>query len=386
MTPRADPEQVCRMSDNHPVEQPIKVAMTLEQCWHRVPGGTAVAGIGMARAVDALADTEVIGVAARHASSPPAAWTPPVEVRQLPLPRLALYESWHRLRRPRVERATGPIDLIHATTFAIPPRTAPLIVTIHDLAFLNDPAHFTKRGVAFFMKGLELSIREADMITCPSRATADDCIRNGFSSQQVRVVPMGVEARVATDEEVIAAKDRYGLRRPYVLWLGTVEPRKNLKRLIESFMSLGHNDLDLVLVGPQGWNEDIDALIGAAGRSRIKSLGFVPHSDLAPLYGGAEVFCFPSLFEGFGLPVLEAMIQGTPVVTSRGTSTEEIAGDAAILVDPHDSGAISEALEKVLGDETLKSRMNEKGTARAASYTWQRTAEGLRECYSELLA
>lgn len=373
------------VGDNHPMERPIKVAMTLEQCWHRVPGGTGVAGIGMAGGVAALEDVEVLGVAARHRAAPPPAWIPPVEIYQLPLPRLALYESWHRLRRPRVQLATGPVDVIHATTFAIPPRSAPMIVTIHDLAFLNDPSHFTRRGISFFKKGLDLARRDADLVVCPSRATADDCVKHGFPSELVRVVPMGVDTSVAAPDDVITAKQRYGLDRPYILWLGTVEPRKNLRRLIESYSALGRTDIDLVLVGPAGWNEDLDGLIGGAGHAGIRALGFVPHADLAPLYAGAEVFCFPSLFEGFGLPVLEAMVQGTPVVTSRGTSTEEVAGEAGLLVDPHDTDSITEALDRMLGDNALRDQMGEAGRERASSYTWARTAAELRDCYHEVL-
>lgn len=357
--------------------------MTLEQCWHRVPGGTGVAGIGMARSVDALDDIQVIGVAAAHRAAPPAAWLPPVEVRHLPLPRLALYEAWHRLRLPRVERATGSVDVIHATTFAIPPRSAPLIVTIHDLAFLNDPAHFTRRGVSFFKRGFELAGRDADLIVCPSEATAAHCAASGIDQARLRVVPMGVEAEAASEDDVRAAKQRYGLDRPYVLWLGTVEPRKNLARLIEAFVALDEQDVDLALVGPKGWNEDLEGLV-ADKRDRIKILGFVPHVDLAPLYAGAELFCFPSLFEGFGLPVLEAMAQSTPVVTSRGTSTEEISGDAAVLVDPLDAEAITNGMKQVLGDESVRTELGDKGRERAAGYSWRRTAEGLQEIYLEV--
>src|SRR3990170_2089403 len=123
--------------------EPMRVAMTLEQSWHRVPGGTAVAALELARSLTQGDGLELVGVAAKHAREPDAAWRPPVPVAHLPLPRLALYEAWHRLRRPRVERATGPVDIVHATTFAIPPRSAPLVVTIHDLAFLTYPGFFT---------------------------------------------------------------------------------------------------------------------------------------------------------------------------------------------------------------------------------------------------
>jgi hypothetical protein len=142
--------------------EPMRVAMTLEQCWHRVPGGTAVAALELARALTQGDGLELVGVAAKHAREPDAAWRPPVPVAHLPLPRLALYEAWHRLRRPRVERATGAVDVIHATAMPVPPRSVPLVLTMHDLAFLKDPAHFTRRGNSFFRRDLAIALKDAD--------------------------------------------------------------------------------------------------------------------------------------------------------------------------------------------------------------------------------
>jgi len=366
------------------VTSPITVALTLEQCWHRVPGGTGVAGIGMAKALAARGDVNVIGVAARHSKPPQEAWRPPVEVKQLPLPRPALYESWHRWRRPKVEGATGPVDVIHATSIAMPPQSAPIVVTIHDLAFLNDESHFTKRGVRFFKRGLELAQSDATLVVCPSTATLEDCKRNGFGTDRLRLVPMGVEIIPATDEQIASARRRYGVERPFIMWTGTIEPRKNLARLLQAFEQLDETH-DLVLVGPQGWNEDIESLL-AKGAGRVKTLGFVPHADLGPLYAAASVFCFPSLFEGFGLPVVEAMGQGTPVVTSMGTSTEELATGAGVLVDPHDVDSIAEGMSRVLGDAAFAEQLAEAGRQRAASLSWDRTAELLMDVYRETVA
>ena len=327
----------------------MRVAYTIEQCWHRVPGGTAVAAIETARALLVNDGIELVGVAARHSGPPRPPYEPPMAVHHLPLPRVALYEAWHYLRRPRIERATGPVDAIHATTIAIPPRSAPLVVTIHDLAFVHDPTHFTSRGLRLFRRGLDLARKDADLIVCPSEATARDCIAAGFERDRVAIVPLGVKAEPASEEEVARVRNHYGLDRPYLMWTGTIEPRKNLARLLLAYRSLGV-DLDLVLVGPKGWKADLDALVGE-DRTRIKVLGFVPQTDLGPLYAGATVFCFPSLLEGFGFPVLEAMAQGTPVVTSERTSTEELARDAAVLVDPTDPGAIARGIRSVTEDE-----------------------------------
>ena len=140
---------------------------------------------------------------------------------------------------------------------------------------------------------------------------------------------------------------------------------------------------DLVLVGPEGWNEDLDEHIGAA-RDRVKVLGFLPHGDLAPVYAGASVFCYPSFTEGFGLPVLEAMAQGTPVVTSSGTATEEIAEGAGLLVQPDDTASIAEAIELVLNDGELAARLSHDGRERAQRYSWDQTAEKTLAAYREV--
>lgn len=361
-----------------------RVAFTLEQCWHRVPGGTAVAAIELARALREHTTVELIGVAARHRRPAPAQFTPPIAVEQLPLPRLALYEAWHWLRGPRVERATGPIDLVHATSIAIPPKSAPLVVTVHDLAFLHEPSHFTRRGLSFFRRGLELAKRDADLVICVSHATVRDCINAGFDPDRLMTIPLGVDMARAEGHDVDRVKKTYGLGRPYIMWTGTIEPRKNLRGVVEAFRALPSQlGLDLVLVGPKGWNEDIDALVAPA-RERIRVLGFVPRADLAPLYAGAEIFCWPSLREGFGFPVLEAMTQGTPVVTSKGTSTEELAAGAGVLVNPLDSEEIAAGLRSVLEDDALAAKLSDDGMGRAAEYTWARTARLTADTYSRV--
>ena len=363
----------------------LKIALTLEQLWHRVPGGTGVAGLGMAKGLSARDDVSVVGVAARHREQPEAAWAAPVRVHQLPLPRPLLYEAWHRFRWPPVEKAAGDVDVIHATSIAVPPRKrTPLIVTIHDLAFLHDRSHFTPRGIRFFERGLQLAIRDADIVVCPSRATLEDCAANGFERERLRLVPMGVENRRASSDEIDAARKRYGIEGRYILWTGTVEPRKNLPRLLEAFGLMRNREVSLVLVGPKGWNEDLDHLLRES-KDKVHAVGFVPPSDLPALYAGAEVFCFPSLFEGFGLPVLEAMAQGTPVVTSQGTSTAEVGAGAAELVAPTDPGAIAEAIDGILEDKQRAARMRDDGLARAADHSWDETARQLVKVYKELV-
>lgn len=299
------------------------------------------------------------------------------------LPRPLLYEAWHRLRWPNVDGATGPVDVVHATSLAVPPPEPRLIVTIHDLAWRHDRSHFTTHGVRFFERGLALAQSEANLVLAPSRATMDDCAAAGIERDRLRLVPLGVDGERAEQDEVEDVRIRYGLDRDYVMWAGTIEPRKNLGRLLQAFRRVSAEDVDLVIVGPRGWNENIEGSVEPI-RESVKLLGFVPQGDLGPLYAGARLFCFPSLLEGFGFPVLEAMQQGTAVVTSRGTSTEELAGDNAVLVDPHDVDSIAEGIQRVLDDGSLARRLELEGPTRALRYTWVRTADQLVRAYGEV--
>lgn len=363
----------------------VRVAVTLEQCWHRVPGGTARATLGTVEAIARRAGelgVEQVGVAAWHRRPAPEAWRPPIEVCQLRLPRVALYESWHRARRPAVQAATGPVDVVHGTAHVAPPASAPLVATVHDLHFLHEPGHFTARGAKVFTRFLELVRDEAAAVVCPSEATRVDCEAAGIDGGRVHVVPWGVDPpgeplKQARIDPVLA---RHGLSRPYVLFVGTVEPRKNLGRLIEAVRSLGRPDVELVLVGPAGWDEQVGEAAG------VRRLGFVPRADLDALYAGAAAVCYPSLREGFGLPVLEAMAHGAPVVTSAGTATAEVADEAAVLVDPLDVEDIAGGIATVLDDPEYADRLRERGRERAATFTWDRTADGTRDVYRAALA
>lgn len=362
------------------------MAVTVEQCWHRVPGGTATSILGTLAALQRRPELDLVGVAARHAEPAPTSFRPSVPVAHLPLPRLALYEAWHGLRWPPVERATGPVDVVHATAIAIPPTRAPLVVTIHDLAFLAEPDHATRHGGRFFRRGTELARRHARLVLVPSEATAAECRDAGFDPDRIRLVPWGVDVRTVDDDDIAAVRSRHGLSRPYVLFVATIEPRKNLGAVIAAMVTLAGRDLDLVLVGPDGWNEDLDGRLRSLEGSGIgvRRLGFVAPDELPALYAGCAAFCFPSLREGFGLPVLEAMAHGAPVVTSSGTATAEVAGGDALLVDPRDHEQVGAALARVLDDPGLADDLRRRGRARAASFTWDRTAELTAAAYAEV--
>ncbi|HKA05022.1 MAG TPA: glycosyltransferase family 1 protein [Acidimicrobiales bacterium] len=355
----------------------MRVAYTLEQCWHRVPGGTASAALAVARRLTTRNDVELVGVSARHTHEPPPPWTPPIETRALALPRTLLYDSWLRLRAPRVERATGPVDVIHATTIIPPPRSVPLVVTIHDLAFLHEPGYFTARGRRVFRRSLDRVKQDADLVLASSHATMRDCVEAGIAADRLRHVPLGVTRTPVDASAVATMRRRYGLERHYLLFVGTLEPRKNLTRLVSAVDRLD-TDHVLAVAGVDGWG-------GAAppAEGRVRLLGFVSDRDRDALYAGADAFVYPSLWEGFGLPVAEAMAHGTPVVTSRGTATEEVAGGAAVLVDPTDVDSIADGIGKALANSR---GLISSGLARADELSWDHTAAATVAAYQEAAA
>lgn len=366
---------------------PLRVAATLEQCWHDVPGGTATSALRQAAALDARDDVQVVGVAARHSSAPPAAFRPAVPVEQLALPRLALYESWHRLRWPKVERATGPVDVVHATGVVVPACEAPLVVTVHDLAPVHFPELFTARGRSFFRRAHELTRRHADLVLCPSEATRVDCAAHGFAEDRLRVVRWGVDVPAQPVGAGVVAEvlERLDLPERYVLWVGTIEPRKDVPVLLEAFAGLADQDVHLVLVGPTGWQEDLTAPVEPIA-DRCHLTGFVAGPDLDALYAGAAVFCLPSRFEGFGMPILEAMAHATPVVTTAGGATGEVAGDAARLVPVGDAAALVAAVDDLLADPEAARTLGERGRDRARTFSWARCAEQTAAAYREVVA
>jgi glycosyltransferase involved in cell wall biosynthesis len=354
----------------------VRLAITLEQCWHRVPGGTGVYGVRLADALAHHGGIDVVGVAGRHRKPPTAGFSPTVPVRALPLAGPFLYESWLRFGWPKVEGATGAVDLVHATSIIPAATSHPLVVTVHDLAFLHDPSHFTPRGVSVFTRSLEIVKQRAARVVCVSQTTLEDCLDHGFSEAQVRHVPNGVSHVRVSPERVDEVRRVHGLPSSYLLFVGTLEPRKNLDRLVRAVDTLGDDLPPLVVVGAAGWGE------GVVPSPKVKMLGFVPADHLPALYAGATAFCYPSLREGFGLPILEAMSQGAPVVTSRGSSTEEVAGGAAVLVDPADVASIADGILRALED---RERWSQAGLARSRSMTWEATAARTIDVYREVL-
>ena len=330
----------------------------------------------MAQELALRSDVEVIGVAGRHRHPPTDGFAPPIAVTSLPFGGPLLYESWLRLRWPKVESVVDNADLVHSTTIIPPATSLPLVVTVHDLAFLRHPDFFTARGNKVFRRSLDIIRDKAAMVLCSSQATLDDCKTAGIEIDRLRLVPLGVTSQTITDADRARVRATYNLPELFILFVGTLEPRKNLARLIAALDSVKAAP-PLVVVGMAGWGDH-----SPSTAHDVRFTGFVPAHDLPALYEACTVFAFPSVLEGYGLPVIEAMAHGAAVVTSRGTSTEEVAGGAAVLVDPLSvesiASGLSEALENV-------DKLRASGIARAAQVPWAVTAEATMSAYREVL-
>jgi glycosyltransferase involved in cell wall biosynthesis len=292
-----------------------------------------------------------------------------------------------------LHRELRNIDLVHAPSLAIPPRSGvPLIVTVHDAAALRFPETYPRRGRWFHQRGSEAAARRADIVIAPTRAAAEEVTEHTrIALERIRVVPHGVSQRVVGAGVVSATRATLGVgSNPYVLWVGTFEPRKNLPVLVEAFRDVvASRDLPhrLVLVGPEGWLDAGDAVRDAAHDlgDRILLTGPIRTDRLVALYRGADILAFPSLHEGFGLPILEAMSQSTAVVCSDIPVMREVAGDAALYVPAHDPEAWGDALVSLLRDDEVRAALARKGRARSEEFTWERCAELTRAVYREVL-
>jgi glycosyltransferase involved in cell wall biosynthesis len=262
------------------------------------------------------------------------------------------------------------------------------VVTVHDLAFERFPDLFPRTWRLMYRLGLRAAVRRADAIVTPSRSTAEDLVsRTRVDPGRLHVVPLASSLEPGTREpaEVLA---RLKVPAPYVLSVGTLEPRKNLVRLVRAYRRVAGSGLPhaLVLAGPLGWrHEPLLREIALPGPGRVVLTGPLPAEDLDALYRGAAAFAYPSLYEGFGLPVIEAMARGVPTVASTSSSLPEVAGDAAIGVDPRSVSQIADALGRVLGDEPLARDLGRRGRARAERFSWDETARLTLEVYEGVL-
>lgn len=305
----------------------------------------------------------------------------------------------HRMAFPRTVFDRKRFDVFHCPHWRMPTRDVtgrvPRILTVYDLIPVNRPEFVDIYSTNLFDDLLKQIDVEKDWIVAISEFTKHEvCERTGMSPERVRVTPLAASPvfHPVTDPDAIASvRSRYGIPPgEYFLCLAAPQPRKNLSVLIQAFFRLldaqALPDTYLVLAGSKslGWNNDevfATAASSTKHRSRLFFTGYVADEDLASLYSGAAAFVFPSLYEGFGLPALEAMQCGTPVITSNTTSLPEVVGDAAVLVDPTDADQLCEAMSAVLGDQALRSQLRQRGLQRAAQFSWKRCADITAEVY-----
>ena len=383
----------------------MRVALNLEQLLQPAPGGIGRYTAELARLLPALPpgdgdEITLVPFVARHRREEIESrfrefgldGVDPVVLR---LPRPLLYDAWHLLRRPRLvrPRRLNTVDVVHAPSVAVPPKSsAPLVVTAHDAAPILFPDTYPRRGRRFHAQGLAAAAKRADLVITVSHAAADELASHtAIRRERIRVVPNGVDLEIAGDDAVDAVRRQYELgNTPYVFWVGSLEPRKNVGLLVDAFARwASHTDLPhlLVLAGPAGWVEDRASVLAPAHRlgDRVRTIGRVGDPALSALYRGADLFAFPSRHEGFGIPVLEAMAQETPVLAADIAALREVAAGAAVLRSPDDPEAWVAALDNLLHDDAEQSRLSKAGRERAQGYPWTRCAEETRAVYREAM-
>ena len=290
------------------------------------------------------------------------------------------------------ELRRNPVDVLHVQYTAPPLAPCAVVATIHDLSFEHLPETFNRRSRAQLRLTIRRTARNAAHILTLSEFSRRDVIETyKIDASRVSVTPAAAPARfapVTNETELKRIRESYAIERDYILALGSIQPRKNLVRLISAYTSLWQADQkmklpQLVLAGKRGWleAETLRAAEQSPARKDILFVGYVPDADLPGLYSGATCFAYPSFFEGFGLPLLEAMQCGTPLIAGNRTSVPEVVGDAGLLVDPFDESAISAALRQIVQNDNVRVELRAKGLERAQGFSWKTTAELTLQAY-----
>jgi glycosyltransferase involved in cell wall biosynthesis len=348
------------------------------------PGGAGRYVLALAEALSRRDDVDLT-VVARTGDA--ARWPEPV-VAGAPA-RRPVRLGWEQVGLPRAVRAAGA-DVHHGPHYTMPLALGlPTVVTVHDLSFFTHPEWHQRTKVAFFRAAIRTSAKRAAALVAVSATTAAQLDALVSPRVPVHVVPHGVDhARFYPDDpgDDDAARARVGVTQPYVAFLGTIEPRKDVPTLVRAFdrLAAGRPELDLVLAGARGWGIDAveEAVAAATHRDRIRLLGYVAERDLTAVLRGASAVAYPSLEEGFGLPVLEALACGVPVVTTSGTVMEEVAGGAAFLAPPGHPGHLSAALDEAIEGDAERRRL---GLEVAGRHTWDASAAAHAAVYRSVL-
>ncbi len=363
------------------------VAFHADQLFFRVPGGIGTYVRELVPAMRAVDPS--LQLVPFHAAFPARPELGPTVRLRSGIRRL--YPSWNTIGRPRLPGELTRLDVLHAPSVAAIPPPGPrqrLVVTVHDVAFRLFPSMYPPAWRTMFRLGLRRAAARADAIIAVSEHTANDVARiGGIEAERIHVVPLAA-SQPGPPVEPGPVLGRLGIPEAYLLFVGTLEPRKNLIRLIRAYRRIAtHHPHALVLAGPSGWRGTaLQREISVSGPGRVIVTGEVGADDLDGLYRGAAAFVYPSTYEGFGLPVLEAMIRGVPAVVGRSSSLPEVAGSAALLVDPRSVEDIAEGLERLLTDERERQRLAAAGPVRAAAFSWERTARMTLDVYRSVLA
>ncbi|HET6454025.1 MAG TPA: glycosyltransferase family 1 protein [Armatimonadota bacterium] len=301
--------------------------------------------------------------------------------------------AWEQIVLPFLLRK-HQLDVLHSPMHVLP-GICPVrsVVTVLDLAFMRHPETYPRRQRKYLEFATKRAVRKANAVIAISENTRRDVIE-AFKVPESRVLttPLGVDESFgpAPKVRIEETRRRYGMGEQSLLYVGTLEPRKNIAMLLAAFGQVRtdfEQPCELVLAGGKGWfYDEIFRLVESLGlRNHVRFTGYVRKEDLPVLYSAAAVFVYPSLYEGFGLPPLEAMACGTPVITSNASSLPEVVGDAGIMVDPHDAQALAEAILRVMRDPDLRQEMSEKGIERAKQFSWQQTARLTLQAYHDAL-
>lgn len=311
---------------------------------------------------------------------------------QLPIPERWLTIAWQRLRLPvPVEQFVGEADLVHAPDFVAPPSRAPVIVTIHDLSYLITPDFAYPNLRRYLSQAVPRTLARASQIVAVSQTTAKDLSEHyGIDLSRIAVIPNGVDPvfRPAEPEEACQRIERLGIHQPYFLMVGTVEPRKNHEAVLAAFEQIHatHPGIALVIAGSPGWlSEPItDRITSVSQRLPVHHLHHVDDDSLPALYAGCVALVYPSWYEGFGLPVVEAMACGAAVITSDRGATAEVAGASALLVPPDDTPTIAWAMSRIHDDPDFRAGLVHGGLERSKCFSWDAAAREYRRLYREV--